>query len=119
MCNYYVYEWFRPDTDECFYAGEGCAYRAWSYQHRNHIFEQVIYELVKKKLKPEVRLYKTNLTEKQALKIERERMAFWHGRFVTLVNVSRMHRRKAQQLRRKARPKPTPETLARVRRIFG
>jgi hypothetical protein len=121
MCNYYyVYEWWRTDTNECFYVGKGCAYRAWSYQYRNHIFMDVISELTKKNMRPEVLIYKDKLGERQALKIEKERMAYWHGRFVTLSNVSRMHRRKVKQLlRRKARMKPTFQTLARVQKIFG
>ena len=96
---YYVYEWWRPDSKECFYVGKGCGRRAWSYQNRNYLFQKVIDELVKKKLKPEVRIYKTNLTEAEAHRIERERMAFWHRAFTTLSNISGTYRRKAKQFK--------------------
>jgi hypothetical protein len=100
---YYVYEWFRPDTNECFYVGKGRGKRAWSYRTRNRIFRKVIGELVAKKLKPEVRIYKANLTENEALKLELERMAFWCRVFVSLTNIYQRHRWKAKVSRIKSK----------------
>jgi hypothetical protein len=91
---YYVYEWFRPDTGDCFYAGKGCKNRAWSYYSRNYVFRRVIAELSEKKLTPTVRIFRTNLTSKEALKMERARMAYWAGKFITLSNKTGTYRRK-------------------------
>ena len=91
LLEYYVYEWFRPDTNECFYVGKGCGQRAWSYSNRNYIFTEVINELIKKRLKPKIFIYKGNLAEEQALKIEGERIAYWTDRFTQLTNLSRTY----------------------------
>jgi hypothetical protein len=124
MCNckadshYYVYEWFRPDTNACFHVGKGKGKRAWSYRSRNHIFRRITIDLTDKRLKPTVRIYKSNLTNREALKLERERMAYWAGKFVTLSNKTGTYRRSLKQLRR-MRNRIAPEVMARARRIFG
>jgi hypothetical protein len=116
--HYYVYGWWRTDTNVCFYVGKGCYNRAWNCHNRNHIFMKILDELYEKKLCPNVRIYKANLTSKEALKIERERMAYWAGRFITLSNRTGIYRRKLSTVRR-VRGAPSPEALARVQRIFG
>jgi hypothetical protein len=62
---YYVYEWFRPDTGECFYTGKGSGQRAWSFYSRNHQFMRILDELYENKLYPSVHIYKDNLTSKR------------------------------------------------------
>jgi hypothetical protein len=114
--HYYVYEWFRPDVNECFYVGKGCGKRAYSFQSRNYIFMKILEELHDKKLCPEVRIYKANLTNKDALRIERERRAHWKARFVKLSN--RAYKENHRRMRW-LRNRPKPEVIARVRRIFG
>jgi hypothetical protein len=47
---------------------------------------EILDELYDKKLCPSVRIYKANLASKEALKIERARMAYWACRFITLSN---------------------------------
>jgi hypothetical protein len=116
--HYYVYEWFRPDTGDCFYAGKGSGKRAWSYQSRNYITRLVIIELAEKKLKPTVRIYRVDLTNREALKLEKERMAYWAGRFIKLTNSTGTYRRKLSTMRRVCKA-PSPEALARVQRMFG
>jgi hypothetical protein len=115
---YYVYEWFRPGTGECFYTGKGSGQRAWSFYSRNHQFMRILDELYEKKLYPSVHIYRANLTSKEALKIERARMAYWAGRFIKLSNSTGTYRKNLKRLRR-LRNRPTPEVIARVRRIFG
>jgi hypothetical protein len=116
--HYYVYEWFRPDTGECFYAGKGSGKRAWSYYRRNYVFRRVIAELSEKNLTPNVCIFRTNLANKEALKIERARMAYWAGKFITLSNKTGTYRRKLKRLKR-MRSAPSPEVLARVQKVFG
>jgi hypothetical protein len=87
---YYVYELFRPDNNECFYVGKGSGRRAWIGDYRNDYYAQVINQLSEKSLEMIVRIYKDNLTEDEALKIETERLAYWSGRFVKLTNIQKV-----------------------------
>jgi hypothetical protein len=116
--HYYVYERWRTDSNVCFYVGKGCGNRAWSFYSRNYQFMRILVELYEKQLTPNVRIYRTNLTSKEALKIERERMAFWARAFVKLSNTTGAYRRNLKRLRRVCSA-PSPEALARVQRMFG
>lgn len=115
--HHYVYEWWRPDTNVVFYVGKGCGKRAWSFGGRNRQFMKILEELYDKKHCPIVRIYEANLTSREALKVERARMAYWAGRFIALSNRTGAYRRNLKRLRR-LRNLPTPETMARVRRMF-
>jgi hypothetical protein len=90
---YYVYEWLLTYLNMCFYVGKESGQRAWSYHSRNYFFRKVVAELKEKNLTPIVRIHKADLTSKETLKIERERMAFWAGRFIRLVNKTRSYRK--------------------------
>jgi hypothetical protein len=116
--HHYVYECWGPDNDVVFYVGKGCWNRAWSFRSRNRQFMKILEELYDKKLCRIVRIYEANLTSREALKIEMARMAYWAGRFITLSNITGAYRRDVKRLRR-LRNMPTPETMARVRRMFG
>jgi hypothetical protein len=116
--HYYVYEWWRTDTNVCFYVGKGSGQRAWSFDSRNYQFMKILKELYLKGLTPEIIIHGANLTSKEALKVERARMAYWACRFITLSNRTGAYRRNLRRLRR-MRNLPTPETMARVQRMFG
>jgi hypothetical protein len=118
ISHHYVYEWFRPDTNLCFYVGKGSGKRAWSFSNRNNVFMGILDELYDNKLCPVVRIYKQDLTGIEALKIERARIAYWTGRFVKLSNSTGIYRNSLRRLRR-LRNRHKPETIARVRRMFG
>lgn len=83
--NYYVYEHWRLDKDECFYVGKGCRNRAYATHRRGSHWDNIVNKLERIGSGYEVRLVKTGLTEKEAFSLERERIAFWRD-IVDLAN---------------------------------
>lgn len=71
MKNYYVYTWKNPETNEFFYIGKGKNKRAWS-PHSNYRCGYKLKALLKRghNINNIVNIFKNNLTEIQALKIE-------------------------------------------------
>lgn len=67
--NCYVYEYFILDTDEVFYVGKGKNKRYLDVWNRGANFREVL-----RKNNCSVRFYKKNLENKEALKIEKERI---------------------------------------------
>lgn len=83
---FYVYEHWRPDTNECFYVGKGQGRRCYKIKDRNKAYNEVCEYLAGRGLSIEVRLIKTNLDEKQAFDLEKERISFWRGSNIVLCN---------------------------------
>jgi hypothetical protein len=84
---FYVYEHWRPDRDECFYVGKGKGRRANQMDfgrnpHHRHIQDK----LARLGMCVEVRLVAEGLAEKDAFRIERERIAFWRSDGADLAN---------------------------------
>lgn len=86
--NFYVYEHWRPDKDECFYVGKGRGKRANAMYARNRYHKFIQSKLSKMGLCVEVRIYKGQLTEEESFKIEIERISFWRSYGVDLVNLT-------------------------------
>lgn len=74
---YYVYEHWRLDKDECFYVGKGYGDRAYRKGGRNSHWNNIVDKLERIGSGYEIRLVATGLTEKDALDLEKERIAFW------------------------------------------
>ena len=74
---FYVYEHWRPDTNECFLVGKGHARRAWRFSKRNAHHTHIVRHLRSIGLEPEVRVTFEGLTEKDALDLEVAWIAFW------------------------------------------
>ncbi|MDE2104494.1 MAG: GIY-YIG nuclease family protein [Patescibacteria group bacterium] len=84
--NYYVYEHWRPDRDECFYVGKGRGNRANVLYGRNTHHTAIQLKLSRLGLCVEIRLVATELTESMAFELERERIAFWRANGNDLAN---------------------------------
>ena len=82
---YYVYEHWRLDKDECFYVGKGKGQRAYEKSKRGSHWENIVRKLERIGSAYEIRMVKTGLTEKEAFALEKERIAFWRDR-VDLAN---------------------------------
>lgn len=67
---FYVYEWFIKETGEIIYVGKGCKNRYKSLCHRNKIFLEFI-----KRFDCDCRIIKTFLSEEDAFRYEKERIA--------------------------------------------
>ena len=67
---FYVYEHWRPDTDECFYVGKGTGRRAFSLFPRNRHYANIVNKLHKLGLAVDVRFVRAELTEEEAFKLE-------------------------------------------------
>lgn len=71
MKNYYVYLWKNPETNNIFYVGKGKGKRAWN-SHANYRSGYKLKSLLSRghNINSIVLIYRKNLTEKTALKIE-------------------------------------------------
>lgn len=67
MKNYYVYIHYRNDTNNPFYIGKGCGDRAYVKRRRNKYWNNIV-----NKHGYTIKIYKNNLTEKEAFKLEKE-----------------------------------------------
>ena len=83
---FYVYEHWRPDLDVCFYVGKGTGRRCKIGRQRNSHHNNIVAKLNNLGMCVEVRMYKSGLSEKEALQIEKERISFWRNAGVDLVN---------------------------------
>jgi hypothetical protein len=52
----YVYEYWTPDTNECFYVGKGVAGRAENMENRNAKFRLIVEVLARTKLEQIVKI---------------------------------------------------------------
>lgn len=71
---YYVYEWFIVESQEVFYVGKGCKYRYKTTKRENRYFMHML-----STHNCDVRKIADNLTEQEALDLERERIAYYRA----------------------------------------
>lgn len=88
MNNFYVYEHWRLDRDECFYVGKGKDKRAFNMSNRNTHHRAIMGKLSREGSGMEVRMVATGLTEDEAFALEVERIAFWRKAGADLANHS-------------------------------
>ena len=86
--NFYVYEHWRPDRDECFYVGKGKGKRANSMYKRNPHHKAIQGKLSRSGMCVEVRIVASGLTEAEAFALEIERIKFWKEANIDLANVT-------------------------------
>jgi len=86
--NFYVYEHWRLDRDECFYVGKGKGGRAFSNKVRNRHWHAIVAKLGRIGSAMEVRMVHMGMAEAEALKLEVERIAFWRVAGVDIVNMT-------------------------------
>jgi NUMOD3 motif len=86
--NFYVYEHWRPDRDECFYVGKGRGRRAYQLYKRNAHHKAIQAKLGRMGLCVEVRIVQFNMTEQAAFDLEIERIKFWKEFGADLANIA-------------------------------
>ena len=86
MANFYVYEHWRLDRDECFYVGKGMGNRAYKMRDRNSHHKAIMEKMSREGSGVEVRMVATGLTEVEAFALEVERISFWREAGVDLAN---------------------------------
>ncbi len=87
-CNFYVYEHWRPDRDECFYVGKGKGKRANNMDNRNIFHKAIQGKLARLGMAVEVRMVSVGMDEQSALLLEIKRIAFWRGIGIDLANIT-------------------------------
>jgi len=85
--NFYVYEHWRLDKDECFYVGKGRGSRAYGRTSRNIHWKNIVAKLERTGFAYEVRIVASNLSEEDAFNLEAERIVFWKD-IVDLANLT-------------------------------
>jgi len=86
---FYVYEHWRPDTNQCFYVGKGQGRRAYALKKgRNRYHKAISSKLEQNGLSVEVRIIAEGLPELLAFAIEICRIAIWRGEGVPLANIA-------------------------------
>lgn len=86
--NFYVYEHWRLDRDECFYVGKGKGSRAYSMKNRNRHHQAICAKLNRIGSAFEVRIVASALSEEEAFELECERIAFWRESGCDLTNLT-------------------------------
>ncbi len=86
MNDFYVYEHWRPDTNQCFYVGKGRGSRARHSANRRAHWDNIVSKLKREGLRLEIRYVMKGLTNEQAVALEIERIAYWRAMGVVLVN---------------------------------
>jgi len=81
---YYVYEWIRLDTNKPFYVGKGKDKRCYIKKRGNNKHFNNIVKAVKTK----VNILKENLTEKEALDLEKQYIKEYKNKGIPLVNLT-------------------------------
>lgn len=87
MSDFYVYEHWRPDTNQCFYVGKGIRQRARKMLSRNKFHSAIQGKLKRNGLKVGVRIIRRGLTEDEAFALEMELIANWRAKGIELANV--------------------------------
>jgi hypothetical protein len=89
MDDFYVYEHVRPDTGAVFYVGKGRRRRAYALKGgRNQRHERVVNKLAEAGLSVSIAIVADGLSEEQAFRLERERIALWRVNNAPLVNMT-------------------------------
>lgn len=84
---FYVYEHWRSDTNQCFYVGKGSGKRAHDLKrNRNQHFKNICAKVVRLGFRIDVILVETGLSEKEALKKEMELIRYHQSNGVELCN---------------------------------
>lgn len=87
--NFYVYEHWRLDRDECFYVGKGHGNRAYDMRRgRNRHHKAIVAKMHRIGSSVEVRIVADGLVEAEAFQIERERIKFWRNAGADLANLT-------------------------------
>lgn len=86
MCSLVVYEHWRPDTNQCFYVGQGSFKRPYDLSHNKKPHKDIVSELKRKGLKVEVRIVATAPDRETAHALEIERIAYRRMQGAPLVN---------------------------------
>lgn len=87
--NFYVYEHWRLDRDECFYVGKGHGNRAYDMRRgRNRHHKAIVAKMHRIGSSVEVRIVADGLVEAEAFQIERERIKFWRDAGADLANLT-------------------------------
>lgn len=86
--NFYVYEHWRLDRDECFYVGKGKGNRAYNMSNRNRHHKAIVAKTVREGFAVDVRIVSFGLTEARAFDLEIERISFWRALGVDLANMT-------------------------------
>jgi hypothetical protein len=86
--NFYVYEHWRPDRDECFYVGKGRGKRANAMYKRNKHHQAIQEKLARLGMCVEVRIVASGLTEKESFELEQKRIKFWRSENVDIANMT-------------------------------
>lgn len=86
--DYYIYEHWRPDTNQCFYVGKGRRDRAFRRYSRNKRWHNVVNKLDRQGLSYTVVMVEKALTNDQASQMEIERIAYWKSQSNALVNAT-------------------------------
>ena len=85
---FYVYEHWRPDTNECFLVGKGHDRRAYSFSGRNTRHRHIVGFLRKNGLEPEVRIIFEGMVEAEALQLEIAWIALWRSQGQAVANIT-------------------------------
>jgi hypothetical protein len=84
---FYVYEYWRPDTNQCFYVGKGHKNRAWDMRRRHHC-GNVIAKLKTIGLGVNVVIVSDKLSEEDSHTLEIARIAFWRAYGAPITNIT-------------------------------
>jgi hypothetical protein len=78
MNTHYVYEHWRTDKNVCFYVGKGKGKRAFDMKYmRNRHHTAIVSKLTSLGLVVHVKIIAENLTNEEAIRLEKERIAFY------------------------------------------
>lgn len=80
---FYVYEWYKIETDEVFYVGKGTGERYRNKSHRSEYFKRIV-----SKYDCSVRIIKDNLTEEEAFELEESTILEYKTLGLELANLS-------------------------------
>lgn len=86
--NFYVYEHWWLDRDECFYVGKGKGRRAYNMVWRNPYHKAIQTKVANEGFAIEVKIIASGLSEKEAFSLEIERIAFWRSAGIELANMT-------------------------------
>lgn len=84
--NFYVYEHWRLDRNECFYVGKGSGKRAYDMSCRNKHHQAIRAKMNRIGSAIEVRIVASGLCEKGAFDLEIERIKYWSDAGADLAN---------------------------------
>ncbi len=85
---FYIYEHWRSDKNECFYVGKGQKRRAYDMRQRNRHHKSIRDKLQRTGHSIDVRIVIRDLSELQAFSEEAKRIAFWRNDGATLANLA-------------------------------